>query len=485
MVNLRNWEGLESEKVKYRVAILILSLLAMFLTIGVTLADEGDIEVLEQKAKSDFPEGIRFTVRARSSAEINDIRVFLTIFGNARQTTYRTAEFEPGTEVTARTLLASGGLGSYFPPGTKIDYFFEISDNSGALHRTEKQEFVYEDGRFKWLTITSGLITVYYYGEYVENRANTVLDAATETLSRMLPVLGIEPKQPLRIVAYNNYRHMAEALPFRSQATTERLRTEGMAFSDERVLLVHGFGATIRGTTSHEFTHLLVSEAAGRADAQVPAWLNEGLAEYGNIDPTDDYDAALRYGIFTQRIKPLWFQASFTGTPDDIIIAYGQGRSVVAHLINTYGKAKMAELMSVLRQTRDIDEAMLRVYGFDQYGLDTEWRELQGMKTLPPPAQSLDGRPAKQNPIPKPTGTPTPPSTSKELKTSPPVQASAAPTFEPPTLSAPAVPTEDAGLIDRGSCSVVTSHVGTAIRPDLAVLALLATPLGLLLLRRP
>ena len=335
------------------------------------------------------------------------------------------------------------------------------------------------------MTITSGLITVYYYGEYGENRANTVLDAATEALSRMLPVLGIEPEQPLRIVAYNNYRHMAAALPFRSQATTEKLRTEGMAFSDERVLLVHGFGATIKGTTSHEFTHLLVSEAAGRADAQVPAWLNEGLAEYGNIDPTDDYDAALRYGIFTQRIKPLWFQASFTGTPDDIIIAYGQGRSVVAHLINAYGQAKMAGLMSVLRQTRDIDEAMLRVYGFDQYGLDTEWRKLHGMKALPPPAQSLDGRTGKQNSIPKPTVTPTPPPTPSELKASPPVVAGAVPTFEPPTLSAPEVLTEDAGLIDHRSCGVAPSHVGTAISPDLAVLALLATPLGLLLLRRP
>ena len=67
-----------------------------------------------------------------------------------------------------------------------------------------------------------------------------------------------------------------------------------MAFSDERVLLVPAFDPTVKGTTSHEFTLLLVAEAAGRAASQVPAWLNEGLAEFGNIDPTDDYDAALR-----------------------------------------------------------------------------------------------------------------------------------------------------------------------------------------------
>ena len=99
----------------------------------------------------------------------------------------------------------------------------------------------------------------------------------------MLPVLGITPTEPLRIVSYNNYRHMSSALPFRSQAVSEGLQTQGMAFGNERVLLVHGFDPTVTGTVSHEFTHLLVSEAAGPAISQVPTWLNEGLAEYGNI----------------------------------------------------------------------------------------------------------------------------------------------------------------------------------------------------------
>ena len=72
-----------------------------------------------------------------------------------------------------------------------------------------------------------------------------------------------------------------------------------------------------------------------------------------------------------------------------------------------------------------------------------------------------------------------------EMKPSPPVQADAAPTFEPPSLSGPAVPMEDSGLIDRGSCGVLMSQAEIAINPDLGMLALLAAPLGLLLLRRP
>ena len=471
---------------KHQLVILFIGLLALSLASmpGQVAADDGDIEVLEQKAESQFPEGIRFTVKARSSHEIDDIRVFFKKLGNTRLSAYRPVEFEPGLEVTGVSLLSSGGLGSYFPPGTKIEYSFEIRDKSGAVHRTENQEFVYLDNRFEWLTVTSGLITVYYYSEYVENRAEIVLEAASEALERMLPVLGIAPEEPLRIVTYNNYTHMSEALPFRSQATTDKLITEGMAFSEERVLLVLGSNATVKGTVSHEFTHLLVGEASGRANREVPSWLNEGLAEYGNVDPTDGYEAALRYGIFSQRIKPLWYLTSFGGTPEDIIIAYGHARSVVFHMIDTYGEEKMAELFRVLQQTRDLDEVLMQVYGFDQYGLDTEWRGIQGMEALPPPSSLEDSLAARQTATPEPTETsvptsvPTPPPTNT---VPPPTAAEAQPSPEPTSGPTPAASLKDtAAPAQPGSCGLSTAG---GVSPDLAMLALLAGPLALMVAR--
>ncbi len=356
-----------------------------FSTSAVTRADEGKIKIVEAKAESQFPDGIKFSVAANSVDEIDDIRVFFSKVDQQGRSSYRSVDFEPGDNVIGESILPSGTGGDYFPPGTKIEYSFEVRDKAGAVVRTESQDFVYQDNRFEWLTVVEGLITVYYYGEYVADRANIVLEAAKANLEKMLPVLGIAPTEPLRIVAYNNYRHMSSALPFRSQAVSEGLQTQGMAFSNERVLLVHGFDPTVTGTVSHEFTHLLVGEAAGSAISQVPSWLNEGLAEYGNVDPTDDYDAALRYGIFTRRIKPLWYLSSFGGTPEDIIIAYGQGRSVVQYMIDTYGEARMASLFPVLQRTLDIDEALLEVYGMDQFGLDTEWREALGLEPLPSP----------------------------------------------------------------------------------------------------
>ena len=209
-----------------------------------------------------------------------------------------------------------------------------------------------------------------------------MLEVSVQSVERMSDVLDVSDVGPINIMAYNNYRHMVGALPPRSQAVREGLKTEGQAFSDFRVLLVLAFGEDFLGVTSHEVTHIIVDDAASTASSIVPAWLNEGLAEFGNVAPTDTYERALLYGIYTRRIKPLWHLQRFDGEPDDIMIAYGQGKSVVDYLIDLYGTDAMARLMKELRNELSIDRALMKVYGFDQAGLDSDWRKSIGMNPI-------------------------------------------------------------------------------------------------------
>ena len=432
---------------------------------AIVRGDAGDIEVLDVGAESQFPDGIRFFLTARSSEEIDEIRVFFTVVGRSGPSAYRVLEFEPGMEVTGDSLLRSAGGGAFIPPGTELEYSFEVRDKSGAVLRTPNQGFIYSDSRFDWQTVSSDLITVFYYGEYVEQRARTVLEAAQESFKIMVPVLGIEPTEPLRIVSYNNYRHMSAALPFRSQAVREGLQTQGMAFVSERVLLVHGFDPTIKGTVSHEFVHLLVSEAAGSGYSRVPSWLNEGLAEYGNIDPTDAYSSALRYGIYTRRIKPLSFQHTFSGTPDDIIIAYGQGQSVVRYMISMYGEDSIAELFVAIRETLDFDGALKQVYGVDEHGLDSLWRQAVGLEPIPS-QEELGGQPEEsETAVPETPPTPEPTAVLDSTPTPAPTPAASL--------------DEERGQSSTGCSAPIHGQNGTP-PIGLASLLLLGAPLGLL-----
>ena len=470
---------------RFRLVIMLLALILAAVAVPwLASADEGGVTVSEATAESQFPDGIVFRVAAESPSIIDDVRVFFKKSDQSGRSAYRSIEVEPGENVTGETLLPATGGADYFPPGTKITYHFEVWDKAGEVTRTEETEFVYLDNRFHWLTLSDDLITVYYYSEYVEERARIILEAARQTMDNMVPVLGIAPTEPLRIVTYNNYRHMSMALPFRSQAVREELQAQGMAFADERVLLIHGYDPTVTGTTSHEFVHLLVAEAAGGTAAAVPAWLNEGLAEYGNIDKTDDYDAALRYGIYTRRIRPLWYLQSFTGEPEDILIAYGHGKSVVSYMIARWGEQRIPELFNAIRQSQDIDTALLRVYGLDQHGMDTAWRLAMGLEPLPSP-EELESRmqdtgetagteegTAAEETTPEPD-TSQAESTATEEATQEPQPA---PAGSEPALSTVTPTEEPEDSATAGGCS---APPGGSASIGLGTLALMAGPLGL------
>ena len=371
------------------VVLLVAASLAFLGSLAPAAQGQGDeIAVVSREVESDFPNSITFRLTATSPDQIQEVRVFLKTVGEERST-YGYMDIEPGKSISGEYVMTTGTGPTHSPPGTAIRYSFDIRDAAGRVLRTQEEEFLYMDDRQEWKRIVDpeGLLTVYYYGDFVENRAKTVLETAKETQEKMGRVLGITTVDPITIVAYSNYRDMSRALPFRSQAVREGLQTEGQAWPEERVLLVLMSETNVIGIASHEFTHILLAEATGAGYSRVPAWLNEGLAEYGNLDQTPHYDWALDYAIFTRRLKPLWYLDAFRGDPDDITMAYGQGKAVVQALVDQYGEGKIAELMRVFRTGVSADEALEEVYGFDQYGLDSLWRQSLGLEPLPPPAE--------------------------------------------------------------------------------------------------
>ena len=433
-------------------------------------ADDAGIEVTKFSAESQFPDGIRFHIEARSNDEIDEIRVFFRLLGGSLGSAYRAVGFEPGISVTGEATLLSGTGGKFIPPGTILRYSFEVRDNGGGLHRTDDQEMMYTDGRFNWETASSDLITVFYYDGDAE-KAKGVLDAANQAMERMAPVLGLESSDPMRILTYSEYSDMLPAIPFRSQATREQLITEGLAFAEQRVLLVFNPGDSAKGTVAHEFTHLLVAQAAGRGHRQLPAWLNEGLAEYGNIESSFSYDVALRRAIESGRLNPLWYQRTFVGKPGDIIAAYGQASSVVQHMISRHGNGKMAELMRAMHATQDIDKALGQVYSLDQHSLDAEWRDALGLEPLAPAEEATPVPPTSQP-------TPSPEAPIKGLTVTPPPRTPSTPTAIPiPPTEAPAVVQGQSQQEDSRSsgCGASLNHGGVY---DLALIALLAGPLA-------
>ena len=361
-------------------------------------AQDAPISFLKSEVTSEFPQGIRFRAYAAADNPIDEISVrFKT--GTEPRMAYDYMELEEEADGAQGELFWRTNSSSRFiPPGTIITYHFEIEDTEGNRLETEPQEFIYEDIRFEWEEVEDGPVTVAYHGP-VKTRAEIILDAMIQTLAVIGPILGADTTEPIRVTMYNNTLEMLEALPPGSTTIRRELITEGQAFTNIGTLLVLGSGRLARGTASHEMTHILTHRAGDSAFRSVPAWLDEGLAEFGNVDPSLSYRVAVEFAIETDRLLPITSMPALPGNPEDVIIFYGQARSIVRYMVAAFGPSAMTELMARHKEGEQMDDALRAVYGTDRLGLENQWRDAIGAPLLEADSRQR----ARPTPIARPT----------------------------------------------------------------------------------
>ena len=346
------------------------------------LRAEDGIELVSTEFTTEFPDGFRVTAQFQGPADIDTIAARVRI-GQQTAGSYDYLDFDTGKQVEGELFWRTNTLSTYIPPGTIITLSFEVEDAEGTTLKTEPVEYVYEDPNYEWSEISKGSITVAYHGP-VESRAQLVLDSMVDTVAVMGPLLGAETESPIRVTMYNNRLEMVRAQPPRSAEVARNTTTLGQAFSQEGVLLVLG-NSDARGTASHEVTHILVHRAADSPGQFIPSWLNEGLAEYGNLEEGPEYEIALEFAIATGVVQSTLAMTTPPGNPDDLIIFYGQSRSIVEFMIERFGADKMTELMATMKQGIGIGQAIERVYGMTQIELENLWRDKVGAELYVPP----------------------------------------------------------------------------------------------------
>ena len=462
----------------------------------------GDISVSRQGVENRFPDGLRFYIDAESGGSpIAEIRVYVRKLGQSSRSAYRVVEFEAGQTVSGEALFKSQTANEYIPTGTRLSYYFDIRTEDGGGLETEPEITVYLNRGLEWESVSDGLINVYYYREdgQSEGRAQAVLEVAADTYELMQPILGVELTEPMNIVVYSDYDDMRAALRPSSQVAARQLRTLGQAFANERSLLVDGSSDLFSGdntltTAAHEFTHLLVADAAGSAYRSIHTWLNEGLAVYSEQNPDSQFDSFLNAAIASDSVPPLSSLRTYAGTPRETLRNYGVGHSVATYMVETYGAGKMAALFAGVRETRNMERTLESVYGLTIHELDNEWRRSVGLGArdlappAPPPLQAI------------PTRRPTP-TASTVVAAGTPARATYTPLPAPtrrgggavlaPADRGPSMPAEVQGpgaqppLGGGGGCSAPApgqGQSGGGAAPETASLALLAAPAGLLAL---
>lgn len=429
---------------------------------------ESPVDFIEFGMVSEFPEGIRFFARIETALEVEDVRVIFDV-GERNVTQYNYLEIPAGSQslIDGELFINTNSPDRYIPPGAVIKYQLEVLAANGESYFSESQETLLLDARFEWDTVTDGPVTVYYHGP-VQSRAETLAAKTHEGLAIMSPVTGAEIDTPIAVMLYNNNAEMIGAVTPRSATISRELVTEGQAFGEENTVLVLA-GRSDIGTATHEITHILVDRATNGAGL-VPFWLNEGLAEFGNLDQTVSYTRFLEWAVGTGRLPTFRSLNRAPGDPNLTLVGYGSGRSAVEFIVTEFGEEKMAELLATLGAGNQIQDAVQIVYGMSMDALEAKWRTSIGADqfvALPPTPTST-------------APTPTPLSNTLQLLTLDQVAAAGrvTPTPEAQATASPVIAEETPPLdaepdTPGGSCSA-TGHNGPAqATPILGISALI------------
>jgi hypothetical protein len=338
-------------------------------------AQEG-VDVRSQEVSNDFPNGIIFKLDFESEEPVKEVRFRYAIAPDGSQA-YAVPECIGVTSVQCTFDLKST-VDNFLIPGVEITYFWEIKDQAGRTVETGPGRYMYEDDRFQWKSLSEGGLTVWFYAGS-EGDVRNLLSVGRETLERMGSLLGAEVDFPVKVFLYESAEDMAPVVLAGQLSPQSGSITLGeVVVSDTAVVADDAFALDI---LRHELSHIVMRRAVKGPFGGVPAWLEEGVAVYGQSQPLADMTSALEAAIKSNRVFSIrsLSSASVGESDGNVGLFYGQSYSVVRFLIDEYGEAKFRDLLAAFREGNRTDDALMQVYGFDQDGLENAWRRSVGL----------------------------------------------------------------------------------------------------------
>jgi len=425
------------------------------------------ITTVDDKATLEFPDRLTFSVSLKHETAIE--RVVLEYGVN--QLTCGSVVAKAFPDVTpAKTVKAEWTwemkqTGSV-PPGSTIWWRWRVTDAQGLETVTNQKSVVWLDDTHAWQTISGGDINLHWYdggrsfGEELHTSAVTSLEDLAKTT-------GLRTDSPIDLYIYADTADMKDSILY------EPGWTGGLAYSDHNIVLIGIAPDQIdwgKRTQAHELTHVLVGQLTFSCLSDIPTWLQEGLAVYGEGGPEAASQKQLEEAIKADDLLSVRsLSGNFSEDPGKADLSYSQSYSLVNFLIEKYGQDQMTALLKSLRDGNTVDDALKSVYGFDVEGFDDAWRAFVKAPARRNTAQA-------PTPTPEPTQVPTfaPISIAQAGPTAAPTRERPTPTpiptvtaTESPASTAPAAtPTTDNTLV------IVIIAVGVILILGLALIVI-------------
>jgi hypothetical protein len=263
------------------------------------------------------------------------------------------------------------------PPGAQIHWQWRVIDADGNQLLTDSRVVTWLDDRHPWHALTSQKVNVHWYRGN-EDFAHRMMSAAQAGLVTISQKLGLQPAKPIDLYLYGDSDEMRQAVFYKPDWTG------GVAYPENSIAIIGiapGDEAWGKRAIAHEITHILVDTYGFSCLGSRPTWLDEGLAVLMEGGPTGAEQEQFQAAVHDDDLIALSnLDASFSKDDYTVSLAYTESYSVVNFLVTRYGREKLLDMISLLRDGAATQPALQSVYGLDEVELENAWRAQVGAK---------------------------------------------------------------------------------------------------------
>jgi hypothetical protein len=284
-------------------------------------------------------------------------------------------EFTPSTKVETRWTWDMRN--SSLPPAAIINYWWIIENKSGSKLVSPVSRIRFTDNRYSWKNVSLDKLTLFYY-ENNQSVASELINTSQQALEKQAKDTGAKLEKPVELYIYANSKDLQGSMIF------PREWTGGVAFTEYSTIAIgisaqnlEWGGKALAHELGHMITHQITFSPYG---ANLPTWLDEGFAMHAEGELDISMQLYLKKAMLQQKLISIRSLSSpFSAKSDEAYLSYAESQSIVEFAIKKYDKDKMLSLLNLLKEGLSIDEALTKIYGFDQDGLEQLWHESLAM----------------------------------------------------------------------------------------------------------
>ena len=354
-------------------AALIFTALSILIIPCSTAIAEQDITVIGNSADVDYPDALVFNISARSASDITKIRLnyIVSKMNYAQIVSEAWTTFIPARDIATSWTWDMRHMS--LPPEAVIEYWWTLENSNKRKLITQTYSVKFSDNNYNWKNISSGKITLYWYkGD--DSFASALMEAAVQASTRITGKAGVQLERPVNIHIYSG------SADFQKSRVNTREWTGGVAATEYGAIAIGISPEDIewgKGALAHELGHMVTHQLTFSAyGINLPTWLDEGLAMHAEANSDPLFKIQLQKAVSSSQIISLRSLCSpFSARVDKAFLSYAESQSVVEYLIDNYGNDKILELLKVFKAGSTTDDALKKIYGFDQDELEVKWIE--------------------------------------------------------------------------------------------------------------